>query len=334
MNVPYEQFTQVLDLGDVELRRLIRDTGDEPERLWAAWAIALRGSADTAALLDDATRHEPSPGVRAHLVTLLVAHGEREAALVLARRDPSTLVRESAWRCLARIASPTDDALNDALAATLVNDRDADVRAAILDGLGSNASPLLRERAITRLGDESSVVRLAAVDYLIARSDDGGSAESLLGHAPAEPDEQVFDAIVGACFAKLGVAHVVVKGAQWNVTAAVRLLAVLDRAKPAFVAGDLAPMFEQSTPAIDAALVGLDKKRAVDLPLGWLLAMALRSDTFECARIAAKLGTAQLDIADRDLVAQLIVSIERAYRAKCESTEADMPLESALAKWH
>jgi hypothetical protein len=331
----FQRFADVVDLGDAQLRMLAGGVGDEPERVWAAWALALRHDERGKSLLTAAPEQEPSPGVRAHLVTLLMASGGHEKVLLLARRDPSTLVRESAWRSLARTLRRDDDALVDAVATVLATEH-ANVRAATLDGLQTHAAvaPVLRARTLACLDHDALDVRIAAFECL-ARWDGDDVLETMLGRASAETDGPLFVRLTETCLRQLGAAPVIAAVATWSEAAAVRFLELLGTRNDAITAADLRPIFERATMATDARLVALDQQRRADLPLEWLLAMAVRSSSRVTGRLGEVLAAtepAALSPEARRLVAELSKALEDAYAAECDAMDSRVPVDHALAR--
>jgi hypothetical protein len=76
------------DLLEVPVRKLhdlVDGAGDDPERVWAAWVLALRHDPGVLSVVREAATGDPSPGVRAHMALMLVAHG----AAARARARPS-----------------------------------------------------------------------------------------------------------------------------------------------------------------------------------------------------------------------------------------------------
>ncbi len=327
MGMPrFSRFGEVADLDDESLRALLRGDGDEPERVWAAWALAIRGKAG-GKLFDETAKQEPSPGVRAHLALMLVASGERAAALVLARRDPNVFVRESAWRYVARTATPGDDALNDALAASLSMDPAPSVRAAILDGLPDVVSAYVRDRAVARLDDDSLEVCAAAVDFIMRR-DDEDLVRLLLARARSVADDALFRKMIGACTGKLVVRELLDAVVSWSPHETIRLLDALVAANVALSTADVESLFERDA-ALDVYLATLDAKRVIELPLRRVLEVAVRRSFYVAERLIARLDAAgELAVEEHALVRELIESIEREYEAQ----EPEVPVVEALAR--
>ena len=280
-------FADLQELDDASLRALVEGEGDEPERVWAAWAIALRaaggasdggkGSAPGAvgAMLGGALSREPSAGVRAHLVLVLMGQGERVAVAILARRDPSSLVRAAACRCLARTATPGDDALNELLAHALASDESADVRVAILDGMRPDAPAYLRLRAREQLRASGLELRSVAADFVLrTRTAEENFPADLRECAQREQDPGLFKTLVRAWLLAEGVSGLVQGIASWPGADVVRVLHAL--AGEPLAAAHLAPLVPRQDPLVNECVARLDGHGGVDLPVGWLLAIVLR----------------------------------------------------------
>ncbi|MEO7730337.1 MAG: hypothetical protein ABIY55_05155 [Kofleriaceae bacterium] len=95
-----DSFEGTRGLDVAALRALL--AGDRPEqRVWAAWALALRVGSAMPHLVDHVGK-EPSAGVRRLLLPVLAGHGEVDILVALARHDPAVEVRGSAWQLVAR----------------------------------------------------------------------------------------------------------------------------------------------------------------------------------------------------------------------------------------
>lgn len=171
-----DRFEEVDALDTDALRRLLTE-GAERERVWAAWALSLRLGTQAWPELVWASRSEPDPGARRHLVVLLAGYRDMELLAVMARHDPDGYVRASACQYLAVLAPDSPavrvllrERLEDAFPAVRVAivqylrvpdgedlgwvaraaaDADPEVRSAAVDALsrlGARAVPVLRER--------------------------------------------------------------------------------------------------------------------------------------------------------------------------------------------
>jgi hypothetical protein len=274
----FARFADVLDLADDALRQLVAGDGDEPERVWAAWALGLRrGDGPTTALLRRAATDEPSAGVRAHLAIMLIANGERAAALGLARRDPAPEVRASAWRCLARMAAPEDRELNELLVHTLATEQATEVRLALVDGMRADAPPALESRALALLDDADATLRSVAIDFALrCRRPGEGFPRVLCEHLVRETDRRLFAELADRWVADAGPSPVLSASVAWPAETAALLLARLGATDAALALADLDGLHAREEPAIDAELVGMAARGRVVPPLRWLLLFVAR----------------------------------------------------------
>jgi hypothetical protein len=114
----FDSFEAVRSTDPIGLRALLRN-GDGPERVWAAWSLALQNDASFAAEVVSGLPVERDPGVRCHLVVILAGLGEMAALRVLATCDPEPEVRAAAAEYVIRTAgAPGNDD-----AATFVRER-------------------------------------------------------------------------------------------------------------------------------------------------------------------------------------------------------------------
>jgi len=325
----FARFADVLDLGDAALRDLMAGTGDEPERVWAAWVIGLRHQPDAAALLAGSAASEPSPGVRAHLTILLMSYGERAAVVTIARSDPAAIVRASAYRCLARVAAPNDRELVDLLVHGLGTE-DADLRAAIVDGLRTDAPSILRERALLQLGDGDLELRRVVVDFALRCRQAGEPFPAALSeHAPREVDANLFGEIVDRWMSDSGPDAIARAMPAWPASAVARMLARWATQPVTLAAADLEPLLARGDPVVDDGLATLVDKRRVEAPLRWLLHFAVAGqqapNRWHATRIAhhhlgAALGQTEptmIGAPERALVRQLLGAIEKDARDVC-----------------
>ena len=173
------------------------------EKVWAAWHLALVAGASADIALTDAMTDEPTAGVRAHWVIVLFSHGEHDLVAVLARYDPSALVRETAARYLAPIAGRSGvSKLGITLAACLL-DRSSRVRQTTVRHLAPAPGEELLARVHGMVDDGDAQVRMAAMEYLLAHH--GASMETLSGYT-SDPDVHVrrraVDALASAVVAE------------------------------------------------------------------------------------------------------------------------------------
>lgn len=95
----HRTFSTVLGLSPAEQRALLRE-GDSPERLWAAWALALGMGADAIPLVKHGALLDGNEGVRRQLLVVAAGFGERPLLSTVAAHDPSPEVRLGVLRLL------------------------------------------------------------------------------------------------------------------------------------------------------------------------------------------------------------------------------------------
>jgi hypothetical protein len=315
-------FAELLEVGDDELRALIDSGGDAPERLWAVWALALRRDQGVVGVARDLSRGDPSPGVRAHMALILVAHGERAAAATLARLDPEPLVRASACRNLARVAGPRDADLHGLLATAMRSDPSSEVRAAVADGLGDDAPEALRAACVDQLHDPDEDVRATAVSALLRQGGDRlALPKPLRDRWAAEPSPRVRGAILRAWLDAEGPAAMLRDAAARPAREVILVIDAIDEARVAIDVELVEPILGRADETLDLRVLALDDDGSVRLPLRWLLELVardLRSGGFQRAHAAAPslagalARASAVDAVDGGLIAEVLVRIEAA----------------------
>ena len=182
--VVHPDFAAVAGLPDHLVRDLL-GRGDPIEKVWAAWTLALR--ADGAAAVRAAATTAPEPGVRRHMIVVLVGLGEIDAAVALSRSDPEPAVRATACRYLVRLAPARPELREPGLAG--LSDPSPHVREAVVEELGPYAPTPAISTALALAEDPSTDVRRAVVD-LVARLVAAGHRfpEAARVRAAREPD--------------------------------------------------------------------------------------------------------------------------------------------------
>ncbi|APR78926.1 Hypothetical protein A7982_04273 [Minicystis rosea] len=125
-------FETVRSLPAPELRRLLAE-GDAPERLWAAWAVALRLGADAVPLLARAETLRMPSGLRQQVLVIVAGLGEREVLRVLADQDDSPAVRATACAYFIRTAPYSTDEDTLAFATRHLGSEISAIREAVLE---------------------------------------------------------------------------------------------------------------------------------------------------------------------------------------------------------
>ncbi|HSO40550.1 MAG TPA: hypothetical protein VLT33_48820, partial [Labilithrix sp.] len=172
-------FDGVLAMGEAGQRALL-DGPDARDRLWAMWALALQHGSS---VLVEHLAGEPSAGVRRHMCIML-AGGELDLLVAMARFDPDDGVRATASGLIARLAG--GGRLPWPLALERLEDPAA--RAAVLEELGPLAPRELADVALRFARDEDAEVALAATDALFRMAP--AVATSLVVDRLAHADER------------------------------------------------------------------------------------------------------------------------------------------------
>lgn len=126
--------TQFADTALMDLTglRLLLETGDAAERVWAAWAIGLRLGQSVIPAIEAIARTDIDPGVRRHLVVVLAGANELCSIKTLALNDPDPDVRGTAARYFVRLDPMLDIESRQVVQALLGPNSPTSVVAAVL----------------------------------------------------------------------------------------------------------------------------------------------------------------------------------------------------------
>lgn len=149
----YDDFESIRDLDSEAQRSLLID-GDFVERIWAAWALALKYGKDIVPELLVCLQNSPVPGTRRHLIVVLAGLGQFEKLCALAQNDPDEYVRATACRYLIKTRQAGDKHTSGLLRSKALHDPSAVVRLAILQEVGT-AFPLLDRKDLEHLSRDS-----------------------------------------------------------------------------------------------------------------------------------------------------------------------------------
>lgn len=152
-------FDEVRYLDDAALRRLLAGP-DAVERLWAIWALALGQGAQ---VVETHAAGEPSVGVRRQLCIVL-AGGELDLFVAMARHDPSNEVRATAAQLIVRLAA--GGRLPWSLAHERFGDPSALARVAALREIPAEIPPEVKAAVLEATKDPELDVRLEAIEAL------------------------------------------------------------------------------------------------------------------------------------------------------------------------
>lgn len=107
-------YASVADLPEDEQLRLL-ESGDSPERLWAAWALALRHGQHILPTLGTLSGETLTEGLKRQLLVILAGLGARPLLLTIATNDPAPAVRATAVAYYIRTAGTAESAVSFAV---------------------------------------------------------------------------------------------------------------------------------------------------------------------------------------------------------------------------
>lgn len=191
------EFREVIELDEAALRTLVT-SGEPIERVWAAWALGLRDAED----LGSIAKQEPSPGVRRHLIVVLLGAHELGAVSAMLTHDPDVRVRATACLQLAQMLRPEDDALVDLLVSRARLD-EAPVRVAFATAITEQRSERVQSLLVELLDDAETDVRLAAVDAWLRVPNP--ELDVLIARLGREEDELIEQTILRVLLDRMGV---------------------------------------------------------------------------------------------------------------------------------
>lgn len=168
---------------EARVRRQLAE-GAAPDRVRAAWDLALRLGGEAIGPLRDQLGREPSPGARRHVVVVLAGLGEREAVRVIAEHDADALVRATASRY---VVLTSDDDETRWLAGRIATDPTAELAQVALELVGDAPPPHLAHALDGLLTHPSYDVRLA----LVERYERSGAPASVVDRVAEERDPDV-----------------------------------------------------------------------------------------------------------------------------------------------
>lgn len=195
----FENFSQVTNLSVSDLRELL-GTGEEVERLWAAWVLAMKLGAESVPELTSAATTSPSSGVRRHLIVILAGYGELEILKTFANCDPDPRVRATACLHLLQTRPIKDRTLDEFLLSVLLEDTDRTVRAVLLSNAVAHNFTVPIDDLIELASDPAMEVRAAALNVLKRRYSAKEVVNAgLIDKINEETDQNLILQIAGIC---------------------------------------------------------------------------------------------------------------------------------------
>ena len=266
----YENFEAVSQLDIKTLRELLAD-GDAQERVWAAWALALRLGADSLPLLEAAVQASPTPGTRRHLVVVLAGLGERRLLYVFAGSDPDAYVRATACRYLMRTWLEEDVESADFIRRRLLTDDAAEVKETILKTATSVLPPATLPELAELASDREPEVRRLAFDLIKCRHQPKEAfAGALAARLHEEPDRDLLADLANFCI-EGGQEELVLRSAlRARPPVRMLLLDALDARDKAISWTQARALAELEETAVDLKLLRLLKPAGLRNGFAWL----------------------------------------------------------------
>jgi hypothetical protein len=266
----HASFDAVRELPEAVLRDLL--ASPEPtERVWAAWALALRIGSGSAPVLKKAAKLDPDQGMRRQLVVVLAAFGERDVVVALASDDPDPQVRATGCQYLVRLA--VAQAALWPLVLARMRDGESIVRETLVLHLPAEAPPEVRALAVEAAGDPSLSVRQAVVEQLgNLLGPEARVPKTLQAAALREPDDDLRRLMLAAWIAREG------GGSLLHAVAAVRrddlaveAIGIVAEKEPRIPWGAVGGLADVQTSKVQEHLFDLFAERLDEVPLSWLL---------------------------------------------------------------
>lgn len=159
-------FASVAALSPEEQSRLFEE-GDSPERLWSAWAIALRLGREALPLLRSIEGSELQEGLRRQLLVILAGMGERVLLRALAESEQLPSVQATASILYMRTSSDRFSSETTAFALRQLRTAPVEVRRAIVGEQELGQSHLPTSDLIAVLKDADATVRIACAACIL-----------------------------------------------------------------------------------------------------------------------------------------------------------------------
>lgn len=165
----FKSFGDVAKLGQSTLRELLA-SGDAAERIWAAWAYAMRRGGDSVSELVKVAKEGPTPGLRRHLVVVLAGFRERECIRAFADSDPNPQVRATACLFLLQTFLRDDAETSAFLVSILRNDSAPAVRLVVLTNSKANGLEIPPNLLVELAADPDAEIRKEALNVIAEHS--------------------------------------------------------------------------------------------------------------------------------------------------------------------
>lgn len=186
----YTDYASVAALSEPEQSHLL-ESGDAPERLWAAWSLALRHGRSALPTLATLAGVQLTDGLKRQLLVILAGLGARSILLTIATTEQSPDVRATATANYIRTSSINDTELIARFAQDQLHTGTAEVVLAVLAEQEMSRIELPEREVTACLDDPRLEIRQAAVSCLLAKEVVSDDAQDCLLRALVG-EEEVF----------------------------------------------------------------------------------------------------------------------------------------------
>ncbi|MGC4066359.1 MAG: hypothetical protein QM784_17355 [Polyangiaceae bacterium] len=162
-------YSTVAKLPEQEQLRLL-ECGDAPERLWAAWSLALRRGQGALPTLTELQVDALNEGLKRQLLVVLAGLGARNLLREIALDDPSINVRATALANYIRTSGPENTASTLSFTLELVDSGLPELVLTALLEHEANRLKLPERTLIACLSGRNDEVRLTAIHCLLGNS--------------------------------------------------------------------------------------------------------------------------------------------------------------------
>lgn len=161
-------FASVAALSD-EAQVQLLETGDAPERLWAAWALALRHGRVALSNITALSDNPLTEGLKRQLLVIIAGLGARPVLRAIAMNDPVPIVRATAAAYYIRTAADGDSGSVNAFAIDQLRSGIPELVLALLGEHEASRIDLPDDEVIACLRDSHLEIRQGAVQCILSR---------------------------------------------------------------------------------------------------------------------------------------------------------------------
>jgi hypothetical protein len=177
----------------LEEQRSLLESGDGPERLWSAWAIALRLGREALPLLRSMEGSAVPEGLRRQLLVVLAGMGERQLLRTIAETEPSPSVQATASMLYLRTAPDAASSETVSFALRQLQIAPTEVRRAILNEQELGQASIPTRELFPALSDADVAVRVACAACILKDPSSSTYSDAVRAVVVAFADERDSD---------------------------------------------------------------------------------------------------------------------------------------------